>query len=490
MTSAPVTSMGQGSYGLPSTNATQSQSNGENFGSVMNQAKSVQSSNRTQTAAAGVTQKKVSDNKTETGADVQKESATDNSETSRIDTSKQDTAQTETKAADTDTTDTVQDTTDTEAVDATEDAAKEMLGKIADELDVSEEDILKAMETLGLSLADLLNQDSLGSLITELTGEGDLLALTTNEGLYAALQNLTDAMNDLVDGIKEQFSLTDEEMKQIMNQLEQTDNQTQSQTGTADFAQTLTGQEGTLLPEEQMQQKTAENEAGQKTDTQEEQQIPQDAADTDQVTDDSKSGQNAANGDSTGAQNQNTDNGQNLFQMNLDQTVTHVNGENIVTPYGSVSPSSIMQQITEYMSLQTREDLTEMEMQLNPANLGSIHLSLTAREGAITATLTAQNEAVKNVLESQIMIVRENLESQGVKVEAVEVTVASHAFEQNLNNGNDTDAEEEAGTASKKRSIRRLDLNDPEIEGMEMDEEEILTREVMKMNGNSVDYTA
>ena len=44
---------------------------------------------------------------------------------------------------------------------------------------------------------------------------------------------------------------------------------------------------------------------------------------------------------------------------------------------------------------------------------------------------------------------RQNFEAQGIKVEAVEVTVASHAFEHNLN-GDGNGADEEAAPEKKK----------------------------------------
>ena len=68
---------------------------------------------------------------------------------------------------------------------------------------------------------------------------------------------------------------------------------------------------------------------------------------------------------------------------------------------------------------------------LNPENLGSVHVTVTAKEGIITAELTATNEAVKKALENQMQILKENFNNQGIKVEAVSVTIESHSFEGN-----------------------------------------------------------
>jgi len=50
----------------------------------------------------------------------------------------------------------------------------------------------------------------------------------------------------------------------------------------------------------------------------------------------------------------------------------------------------------------------------------------------VTAKIMTQNAVVKEALEAQSVELRQNLEQAGVKVDAVEVTVASHEFEKNL----------------------------------------------------------
>jgi flagellar hook-length control protein FliK len=109
----------------------------------------------------------------------------------------------------------------------------------------------------------------------------------------------------------------------------------------------------------------------------------------------------------------------------------------------------------------------------------------------VNAQIAAQNEAVKEALETQIATLRENLNQAGVKVDAIEVTVASHEFEKNLeqneHRGEQQQAEEASAQPSARRSIRMDSLD--ELSGL-MTEEEILAAQIMKDNGNSVDLTA
>ena len=92
------------------------------------------------------------------------------------------------------------------------------------------------------------------------------------------------------------------------------------------------------------------------------------------------------------------------------------------------------------------------------------------------------------------MILKENLEQAGVKVNAVEVSVESHAFERNLdeqgqNNGQEAKEEEEKRL---RKATRRLNINDlfADDNSVELSEEESLTAEMMQADGNVMDYKA
>ncbi len=80
-----------------------------------------------------------------------------------------------------------------------------------------------------------------------------------------------------------------------------------------------------------------------------------------------------------------------------------------------------------------------------------------------------------------------------MKIESVEVTLASHEFEQNLMQGQ----EQNAGNANDRKGtrMRRINLNDDEDEisaiGRNAESEaERIARSMMAANGTSVDYQA
>ena len=149
--------------------------------------------------------------------------------------------------------------------------------------------------------------------------------------------------------------------------------------------------------------------------------------------------------------------------------------------------NEIAEQILDHMKTVTDGDYSDVEMQLHPASLGTLQIHVTNNAGVMTASFVTENEAVRSAVESQMVRLIEQFETQGIKIEAVEVTVASHAFEQ----GNDAGRSNESGEGSQKRS-RRINLgdltDDSQLEDMEEDEK--IAAEMMAANGNTVDFMA
>ena len=158
-----------------------------------------------------------------------------------------------------------------------------------------------------------------------------------------------------------------------------------------------------------------------------------------------------------------------------------------VESFSQVDTDSIIRQINDFMKLNISNVETSLEMQLNPASLGKIALNVSVRDGMVTAQLAVENEAVKQALESQMVIVRENMNNQGLKVEAVEVTIASHEFEQNLENG--FTGERNNNPENPQQGQRRILASD--LTSMdELSQEDQLAAKIMVQNGNRMDISA
>lgn len=145
----------------------------------------------------------------------------------------------------------------------------------------------------------------------------------------------------------------------------------------------------------------------------------------------------------------------------------------------------IMDQILDYMKLSLNADATSLEMQLHPASLGTLQIQIASRGGVVTANFIAQDEAVKAALESQMIQLREQFEEQGVKVEAIEVTVQTHEFEQNLEQGRGRSQQEtERRNRGRKIRLAGMGASDGPENG------EMAEADKISAGGSTVSYTA
>ena len=132
-----------------------------------------------------------------------------------------------------------------------------------------------------------------------------------------------------------------------------------------------------------------------------------------------------------------------------------------------------------------------MELQLHPASLGSLKVQIASKAGILTATFTTENEAVKAAMEGQMVQLKESFEQQGLKVEAVEVNVEAKGFERSLDQ---QEKEQNDFSNQNKKGGRRISLMDlegqeEELSGEELSEGDRIVADLMRRNGNTLDYT-
>lgn len=86
---------------------------------------------------------------------------------------------------------------------------------------------------------------------------------------------------------------------------------------------------------------------------------------------------------------------------------------------------------------------------------------------------------------------KETFKEQGVKVEAIEVTVESHKFDENLsqNSGGNMNGDSRQPERQRNRRIN-INLNELEAEEETLNEEDRLAARVLRDNGGTVEYTA
>lgn len=386
---------------------------------------------------------------------------------------------------------------------------------LKEELGVSDEAIEAAMQTLGLQFQDLLNQNNLANLVAELTGADSVPQLLCSEQFVNVLQSVNDIGKDILNALDMSLEEFQSAVAKVMDDnAGSSDAVTGQETeASVDEAvvtdQTATGDTSASIQkfavEDGRQTKAAENApvkeqkvAAQDTQSSE---VTEDIPEQETVQNRMTS-ENAAE-DSADQNNSSDTPGRFRFTNETAHTAdgavitpqSHVvqefaNVETVEPLPQSVNTQDVIDQIVESARVILTEDKTSMELQLNPQNLGKIILKVTEQEGAVTAKIMTQNAVVKEALEAQTVELRQNLEQAGVKVDAVEVTVASHEFEKNLEQNAEGEKQQGEQQEKEKGRTRRLNLNDlSELSGV-MSEEETLAAKMMAEQGNSVDYTA
>lgn len=413
-----------------------------------------------------------------------------------------------------------------------EEFADDMKEKVTEVLDVSEEQVETAMEELGLTYADLLNPAKLAELVTDLTGKEESLEVLMNEDFQELMQGVEVLGEELLqelgmpaeeaavflDQIQQNISQETVEVP-IQDQMEETVQAEQTvqidqpEEITSEGNLSLVSEETEKTPEQTTQKADQTAEIPVEEDIQREAVIrteedsetsQEDSREEPQSAEASKDPETTEDTEDTGKVL--TDKKESFHQIRQGSVEGHtVNTiqtgavERIISDVSAkvqnpaIDVADIIRQVSEFTRVMYQGSVTSMEMQLNPENLGKIYVQITAKEGMITARIAAQNEAVKEVLESQTAMLKENMSQQGLKVEAVEVTVASHEFERNLEENQHNQSREEQKEQNEKnnRGLRRgisLDQLD-ELSGL-MSEEELLAAKIMRDNGNSVDFSA
>ncbi len=397
----------------------------------------------------------------------------------------------------------------TEKLEAYESEVKEV---IAEKLGISQEELTQQMEALGLSVLDLMDPSKLAGLVMELTGSDDIAGLLLNEDFQQLIGEISELSQELAGNL----DLTPEEMSQWKEQLEslisketpestnqELDEEMLAQHPVADTeekavnitkeAGTLQGALHTAVSEEEVQreaisqttdidskqqdaQMQVQNPEGQQQAEESDAESSQGEKSYTELTQDAKGNEKAENRQ-THITYQTTTQTINQGQtVEVTQTVVQTR----------VNVEDILRQVSQMTRVIVGQAESSIEMQLNPANLGKVYLQVVSREGVITAQLAAQNEAVKEALESQLVVLKENMNQQGMKVEAIEVTIASHEFERNLEQNQNNAAREQQEEQAQRTGRRNINLNNlDELEGL-MSEEETLVAKMMAEQGNSM----
>lgn len=349
-----------------------------------------------------------------------------------------------------------------DVTDTVKEVCEDIKDAIKEEFDVSDEDIKVAMELLGLTALDLLSTAKVAELIEQLTGT-DALTLITNEDMMQSFNNIINVVDEANADIAGMLGVKTEEVGIVLEQ-----NNIVPVVNSEDTAKQDNVKESDA--------KNADDNINQTVDNQES--LSEVLAKKITTESDSKAKNNMSESNEANNKVTYADVADNMIS-NITDTFADIITEGIST----VKEADIVNQVIDSVKLMASRELTSMEVMLNPEHLGSVHITVTARNGIVSAQITAQNEQVKKALENQMVTLREQFESQGLKVDAVEITVMAHSFEAGQNFGQ-SESERKQGES---KVHRKLDLSSFDDE---LEEDLESTAPAPKAEGSSVEYLA
>lgn len=336
--------------------------------------------------------------------------------------------------------------------DKVNEAVQDVKDTIKDELDVSDEDIAKAMEVLGMTATDLLSVVKVTELVGELTGT-DAITLITDDDMLSRLTSVLDVVNAAQQDIADMSGVNVEDVSDVIATAN-----TEADVN-KDVTDNVVSNNQPAAIEESLSDMLAKK----------------------ITTDGSAKQQNNA-----GEQNHNTETYGSVAD-NMIQSMSDSFADIITEDTAYVSEADIVNQVIDQIKLTSGKELTSIEVMLNPERLGSVHVTVSAKNGILTAQIAAQNEQVKTALENQMTTLRENFENQGIKVDAVEITVMTHQFEAGQNFGQN----ESERKQSERKLNKKLDLSayDDEVDD-EFSDDELRRKDSIQNGNSSVEYIA
>ncbi len=367
-------------------------------------------------------------------------------------------------------------------------AETEALEETAESLGISVDELAALLESMGLTVADLMQPGNMAELLAAVQDIGPA-DIVLSEELTARVLQISGEVTESLQEAANALGMSVDELTAAIR--EQAELQTQQAAPAVEEVSDIkvTGKEAVIEEDASDDESAADENMAAKSPAAE--QIAKES--TEGARESDSFGRQKGDGKKQSVEPQPQQAAAPGQQVSSEQPITTQGvADRMEQSLSAQRTQQVIEQIAEHVKTTGGDKLNGIEMMLNPANLGSIKLQLESDNGVIRGQLTASDEAVRAALESQLSQLRDALIEQGMKVDAIEVTVAGHELEQNLDQSGQ-EAEQQARDMAAKRNPRRiLDLGDPGSEELieEMSDAEKLEVEMMRMGGNRLNFQA
>lgn len=404
-----------------------------------------------------------------------------------------------------------------DADEITKRVSSQIVEKVTEDLDITEDKLCEIMQMLGITAMELLQPENLTALFANVTGiENNPQELVLNSdftGLYADVMDIASQNQALLEAVSNMEVL---ENPQVLEIFTEPDNQGEVNTVSTEEdiakvqisdltdeteepvfqqpqvkSETMSASEDNAVSGSQGMLETAEVEASNISETAVSSESI-DSAETVSLKSEKQVMKTDLNSDSSSDERSFDDKSENRVLHTMINEQMQPEGVfeafDVQPKYTSVNTTDIIRQIVDQISIAKTTGESVIEMQLNPENLGKLYINVTERNSEITARIAVSNETVKNALESQMAVLRENLQDANIRVNDVEITIATHEFERNL----EQNAGNENGRQDGQQFTHQRSSNGGNRTGHNeaASDEAGLAAQIMRDNGNSVDFMA
>ncbi|MDD6327078.1 MAG: flagellar hook-length control protein FliK [Lachnospiraceae bacterium] len=363
-------------------------------------------------------------------------------------------------------TDVPEETEGSTDVDVLSDKIKEVISAIenilADKLGISEEELEDALETFGFVISDFADTDKLQSFILQFEGASEVDLLIRGE-LSEMVSDLTKQIQVVIN----EAHLMNEDIANAEIPVYFEDEKEDLE-AKADNQNTIPVSENDL-----MKTKFADKK---EISTNVDDSLIKIDVDAD-VLNETQIGSESTQKDFSDT---NKDSIATALNQSVEQAFTSDSVEAVNFSAG-IQQADILRQVVEAVRVNISRNQTSMTLQLNPENLGKVQISVVQRHGMMQAQIVAENEAAKQAIEGNLAMLHEAFHHQELRVESVEVTVASYEFfdQQDAKYDDNSDGQTNNRSGSQ-RNVTILDDSNGDREEIE--------EALMHTVGNRVNY--
>ncbi|MDY6328808.1 MAG: flagellar hook-length control protein FliK [Lachnospiraceae bacterium] len=360
---------------------------------------------------------------------------------------------------------------DTDIEKAVAETYSQIVNVIADTLNANPDEIKDIINELDINLSDLSDSQSVVKIVSEYLGISNPVNVLTNDEAINAVKEINQAIDEIIDDFKDEFVITDDELSDLFNKFDVTQDTEIIEDVVIDETGNATSDDTVKVSDE--------NDNKINMDSENDNIVPEKTTVKNEESANADNNREFHNDRESKSELYPNENGMESIVSNLKNTIV----DNISAEDGIAD--KIIKQITDDIRLYAKADTTSLEIQLEPETLGKVGITVTSKAGTVTAQLVVQNEVAKEAIESQMATLKDSFASQDIKVDAVEVTIASKEFEQNLDKGAGNSSEQNEN--KRRRHISAEEL--AEINGT-VTEKEMTIDNVLKEMGTTVNYSA